>query len=63
MTPAVDNKAPIVGNPELVNVVPITDEELTEREKYGIYYADNYNYMSHLKTREEVSYLMSNNFI
>lgn len=45
-----------MGNPELVNVVPVTDEELAEREKYGVYYADNYNYMSHMKARDEVSF-------
>ncbi|KAI6183029.1 Protein LTV1-like protein [Aphelenchoides bicaudatus] len=54
LTPAVDEKPQIIGNPELVNVVPVTDEELAEREKYGVYFADNYNYMSHLKSKEEV---------
>jgi len=54
LIPAVDTTPKPIGNPELVNVVPVTDQELEEREKYGIYYADNYNYMSHLKEKNEL---------
>ncbi|CAD5210607.1 unnamed protein product [Bursaphelenchus xylophilus] len=54
-TRVTEDRPPILGpQAELTNVVDVTDEELLERERLGIYYADNYNYLSHLKSRDEL---------
>ncbi|KAI6181383.1 Protein LTV1-like protein [Aphelenchoides besseyi] len=49
----VADKPKPVGPAELVNVVQVTENELAEREKWGIYYDDNYDYLSHLKAKDE----------
>ncbi|KAI6198201.1 hypothetical protein M3Y94_01317000 [Aphelenchoides besseyi] len=49
----VEEKPKPVGPAELVNVVEVTENELAEREKWGIYYDDNYDYLSHLKGKDE----------
>jgi hypothetical protein len=54
----IEQKAPIIGDPELVNIVEVTEEELAEREKWGVYYQDNYNYLSHMKSKDEVCLLL-----
>ncbi|CAD5207805.1 unnamed protein product [Bursaphelenchus okinawaensis] len=54
-TRTTEDRPPILGpQAEITNVVDVTDDELLQREKFGIYYADNYNYLSHLKSRDEL---------
>uniref|UniRef100_A0A0K0E7J8 Protein LTV1 homolog n=1 Tax=Strongyloides stercoralis TaxID=6248 RepID=A0A0K0E7J8_STRER len=52
---------PLINNPELgenvfkpVGSKHVTVEEMEERIKYGIYYDDDYNYLTHLKSRDEI---------
>lgn len=58
LEPAAEERKTLAPDAEFVNVIDVTEDELQEREKYGIYYDDNYNYMSHMKSRDEVSFLV-----
>ncbi|KAI6241129.1 Protein LTV1-like protein [Aphelenchoides fujianensis] len=46
-------KRKFAPNAAIVNVTEVTPDELAEREKWGIYFSDNYNYLSHLKAKDE----------
>ncbi|KAI6239799.1 Protein LTV1-like protein [Aphelenchoides fujianensis] len=46
-------KRKFAPNAAVVNVTEVTPDELAEREKWGIYFSDNYNYLSHLKAKDE----------